>query len=270
MENQKIHANTLGEMISQAIKSYVATEGKSLRQIEYHSGVSFSYIRRLANQEIEEHKIDCIKLYQVLKLVKNAEFAMNAISRNDVWLKKVTLWTGLPASMINQSLESKDIEKMILESDELIVAFILGLNNNGVSLEELKEVGGMPLLKAANFLMEEGVLVKDNTRIKYLHFSKNGDKFFSFSRDSLKRVSIALMKYYDKRHCGQFRNYLSLIHEGFSVEFIQKAQEKLNELRSWLNVEFQKPENLGPNPTFIGLFMDTFTEELIYDKKGQQ
>ena len=259
MENKK--NNQISQLISDAIKSYIEADrsNRSIRQIGLRSEVSYGYIQRLSQNEISSEKLDPVKIYQILKVVKNLDFANEIIGENPDWERKVNMWRGLDKFLSRKSHHAKDIEQTILEDEHNIVAFILACNHpSWTTFSQLLKVGGIPLQNAAKRLIEKGVLIEQNDTIK-LKKRIDEEWFISFSKKNLKTILPALIRHYDyeRKHP---KNYISLATGSFSAEFLEEAQHKIDNLKQWFATERLKPENAGPYDSFLGMVLDVFTK----------
>lgn len=254
------------EMIATAIGEFSNKDGKSLRQIAHYSNVAYSYIYRLANREISEDSLDPIKVFQVLKFIKGIEHAYEFSLANPKWAKKVKSWVGLPEELVKRSIGLKEIEDIVAETDESILAFILACNHNGTTEKELAEIGGQLVLYAAKYLISKEILIEKDGKILSKHLSDNSLAFFGFSRETYKRVIPLLLKHYWPSHSGQDRNFIFAGTESLSEEFIKKTVQKISELRDWYSKESVLKENLGDNPAFFTITLDTFTDKFKNEK----
>lgn len=255
------------EMIASAIGEFSNKDGKSLRQIAHYSNVAYSYIYRLANREISEDSLDPVKAFQVLKFIKGVEYAYTFSSHNEKWFKKVKCWVALPPSLIKKSVGLKEIETIVAETDESILAFILACNHSGTNPEELINIGGQLTLEAAKTLISKEILVQKDGSIFSKNLIENEMSFFGFSRETYKRVIPVLLRYYQVSRAGKNRNYIFAGTEKFTPEFIQELQAKVTEFREWYTIQSKLEKNLGDNPTFFTMAMDTFSEELTNKKE---
>lgn len=255
------------EMISAMINDFSNQDGKSLRQIAHYSNVAYTYIHRLANKEISEGSLNPIKVFQVLKFIQGIEYAYAFSSQNEKWFKKVKSWIALPPELVSRSISLKDIENIVTETDESILAFTLACNHSGTTEEELIQVGGSLVLYAAKHLISKEILIEKDGKILSKHLSENTLAFFSFSRETCKRLLAILSKYYRPSNAGKKRNYIFAGTEKFTPEFIQELQGKISELKEWYSIQSKLEKNLGDNPTFFTMAMDTFSDKLNNKKE---
>ena len=263
------HSSSLINDISDSINSSL-DNGKSLRQIAHHTDVDYSYIRRLVQKKISYSQIDPVKLFLILKFVENIEVAYKIIDHNEDWVKKVKNWTGFNKSIALNAIENRDIEKIILQDDLTIIAFILASNQGGTSPSQLIEVGGHLLIKASELLKSERILIENDGVITPTNIKNKDGEFFTFTRTAYKRIIPALTKYYDVTHAGQKRNYIYGSTGGYSREFVHEFHSKVEELRSWYTINSRKDHSKGNNPLFFAMLMDTFTDQLSTEEEVLQ
>ena len=250
------------EIIAKSIQDYVSQEEKSFRQIEYYSGVSFHYVFRLSKTIIPFNKIDPVKLFHVLKVVKNISYAYEIIETNEVWEEKIRRVTGFDKEIGLNAVENKDFEKIIMASEENITVFLLACNHCGTTAKQLVKTGGEPLLNAARFLKKEGILeIKKTGIIKDSSDRPRDGWFYSFSRDSWKKIITALNSIYDPKRKPPIPSYMYAGTESCSKEFIDKLEKKMIEIRKWVDIEKIKPENRGDYPVFFTMTKDVFHDE---------
>ena len=248
--------------VSEVIASNIATSianGKSLRQIAYYTDVSYSYVRRLAEKEIPDDKIDPIKLFQILKFITNLDTAYEVIEMVPLWPEKIRKFTGLHKNVAKNAVEQKDIENLLMADESRIIAFVLASNECGTTEEQLKTVGGQQLIRATHLLIDHNILYEKNGIIKTTALQSD-DAYFTFSRVSYKRIIPALIKHYNLDHSGQERNYIFSVTESVTNEFVSDCYKKIEELRSWISIEAKKKCNKGHNPFFVNVVMDTFAD----------
>jgi hypothetical protein len=254
---------SVAQEVAHAIAEYTSKDGKSLRQIELYTHVSYSYIRRLSLNDIDEQSINPLKLFPVLKFVKDSDYAYKIINTRPIWAKKLRAWVGLEKEEASKIVERQDLEYFITSSEESITVFILASNHNGIDLKDLQDMGGKKLINACEKLINNDIIYIENGNAKSNVVNLLKGEFFRFSREALQKVIPVIIKNYNPEHSGNSRNYQYLGTETLSADFILECYQKVEELRSWYSKNAMKPENQGDNPFFLSMLMDTFTDKLI-------
>ena len=257
MESTKEMVSTIANII----QDYTAQEGRSLRQIEYYSGVSYGYVSRLANAQIPYEKIDPVKLFQIIKVAKNISSAYEMVGTNSDWIDKIKRVIGFGKDLGENAVEDRSIEQTIISSDERILAFLLSCNHCGTSEKQLLKVGGPALVKAAQDLKEKGILVEKSGIIKDSSNRTQDGWFYTFSRESYKRINAALNSVYDPNRKPPIGSDVFTTTESCSKEFMDRLEEKMTEMRNWIDIEKVKPENKGNHPFFFTMTKDVFYDE---------
>jgi hypothetical protein len=267
MNQLEVSTNSMSKDVANLINDYINCDGKSLRQIELYTHVSYNYVRRLSHCSINDESINPIKLCQVIKFIKGTDYAYDVVSKNSDWEKKVKSWIGVGKKLAPKSVERFDLESMIISSEETIITFILASNEKGTSLSELQEAGGQLYVTAAQTLISNDILKETEGKLHSNVLNLLNGEFYTFSREALKKVVPAVSRFYRSEHAGQSRNYIFLGTEMYSKEFILEFYQKVEELRQWYTINSRKPESKGLNPFFFTMMMDTFYDSLV-DSKG--
>ncbi|MCY4523589.1 MAG: hypothetical protein OXB84_02495 [Halobacteriovoraceae bacterium] len=248
------------KIIAEAIKEYVKQDGKSYRQIKWHSGVCHNYVARLANEKIASNKLDPLKIFKVLKLVKNDSFAREIISLNADWKAFIDNWVGGENIDTEKLIENQGIEKIITANTDNLIAFILASNKTGTTRTQLRDVGGRFLVKAAEWLIKQDILQEKDDVVKTV--INLDESSFYFSKDNIRdRIIPALVAKYDLDRKTTDRSYIYAQTGNCSKVLLTKYQEKIIELRGWLEKELEKEENKGNEALFSAILMDTFNRD---------
>ena len=254
----KVEKDAVIDTIAKNIRNCIE-KGKSLRQIELYSGVSRSYIHRLSMALIAYDKIDPVKLFQVLKIVKNLQFAYEVLGTNEAWEQRVKKFTGF--SRID-AIEDREIEQAIISSEENIKVFLLACNHCGVKKDKLFRVGGITLIEAATDLIEKGILKEDDLGVITEASGRLKDnRFFSFSKIACKKINVVLTSMYNPNRKPPIPSDIYNSTEACSKEFADEVETKMDDFKKWLEKEKAKTKNKGKYPLFF-----TMTKDLFYDE----
>lgn len=248
------------ELIRELISDYIQKDGKSLRWLSDKSKVSRPYITQLYKGEIPVEKIKPVKLFKVIERI-DIDKAYEVASKNQDWLAEVVSWKGINLSLSKKLASPSDLEDFILQDDFTITAFILSTHNNGVTKDDLMEMGGRMLLNAADRLESKGVLIFNGFSYVPTMY-KDGKSIYSFSRTHLGKVISACISKYNPAHAGHQRNHRSLITASVSTGYLREICKKIDKLREEIDIGSKLPENKGNNPMFLASIMDTFKDEL--------
>ena len=248
------------KIIASAIQTYLSGDSsRSIRQIAHYSDVTKSYIHRLSREEIPYEKLEPLRVFHVLKFVRNLEFAYEVIENNAEWALKLKRWLGVDKEFMRESVDDKNVEELILQNDYNMLAFVLACNHAGTSFEQLQKLGGEKLASAAEKLLNQEIFVMQGERIKEQVKNLKKGNFFTFTPESLKRLLPVLIRYCDTEN--RLYGSLSMATGSFNKDFYLKVKEKNQEFRRWYDEERRKEKNKGNIPGFMIIVSDTFTTQ---------
>lgn|GEM_PF-6036831 len=243
--------------ISGHIASWLSTkEDRSVRAIEYYSGVNRNYITRLLNKEIAEAKLDVRKVHKILQVIVGDQNAANILLSNEITKADFIEYVGLPEKMIPLVKMGNELE-FLVRNREMGLVLILAANNCGTTTEQIKSVCGDNGLIALNQLIERGYIQIKNQKISLADAYSDGT--LSFQRDTYKFLLPLWTSFYQSDRAGKEWNYIAGVTEGINRNFQKRLQSKMDEFRSWITAELAKNENLGEIPIFVSMTMDSFT-----------
>lgn len=252
-------------LIQKSLSQYLdEKEGRSYRFLEMRTGVSRSYIQRMAQGEIPAEKMDILKLCKILKVVVGNAEAKKVIFSDELLKERYLDFFELSEKLAENRTFSDGLQFAMKDTETLIV-FTLAANDVGTTSQQIKDILGEPGLIALDQLLKKEVLVekKDRIILSERTLEEQENQMFTVTHEDCKHLVQKSTKFYHPHKKG--RNHISYTSESVSKEFLLQLRDKMTRVAMWMDEALKKEENKGENPFFCGMVMDTFMENLKED-----
>jgi predicted transcriptional regulator len=252
----------LKEMIVQDFqKLKTENKKKSYRWLENQYGTSRSTFQRFGTGQTSLEDADISWLLPIMSEIYGTEEAKKIILANDLLKEKFANYIAYPKEDLNKLKIMFDIDS-IIQDRETCITFLLSINTNGSSLEQIQSALGDAGLVAARKLSKAGkILIQDDGRIvEHPALQNDEDKVYSFTRESIKVMAPYLLSFYRPQNAGKKKNFLSVSTESLNQKGKDELHALFTETSSKVGGIVSDPENHGVMPYFAILALDSFVD----------